>query len=644
MRRISVALVAVALLTLAALIPASLTPVRALPMEPAPAHPAAPRSLPLQAGDKIPSACDAVITESANPDSLRLCEASDVTVTAVLTCPTALPIHMVFAIDRSKSMADPADSNSARIGQQVKAGARNIIDALDWNIPGTMVGVLSHGFRVTTQTNLVDDRGRAIGGVNAVRYDPGDIGEDPAKAIERAQTMLENAREGASPIEIIVLFGDGCDVTEPSCRSASRRAASAAKGAGINVIAICYKESTRANCTDYRSLASEPRFYFEGHNRVPRVVQDLESEGRNLQLDALQLNENLGPDVTYVPGSGMPDPRVGPARLEFTFAKMQPAQSITATYALSVSAEGALPIRADTSVLEMTDSLGRPRTVPIPVRAITVTGPCVEPTNTPDASPTPTEEPTPVPTDTPSVSPTPEVTTVPTAAPTDTPSPVPTTAPSEVYLPIILRNACKPEVVFTDVVLVIDASGSMTETTEPGGGSKLAAAKTAARHFVDLLSLGGAQGDRAAIVSFNDLATIDATLGAGRPTLHAAIDGITTAPGTRIDRALEAACSALGCSAPPGDNSRAIVLLTDGRPNPLDTADDAMARANEAKAHGVVIFTIGLGGDVDAALLEAIASEPDLYYPSPSADELLEIYARIVYQLPCPGGAIWVGH
>lgn len=65
------------------------------------------------------------------------------------------------------------------------------------------------------------------------------------------------------------------------------------------------------------------------------------------------------------------------------------------------------------------------------------------------------------------------------------------------------------------------------------------------------------------------------------------------------------------------------VLLTDGRSNPRP-ASEAVARAGEAKAAGMTVFTIGLGADID---VEALA----------------EIYRAIAVALPCPVGVFWGG-
>jgi len=66
-----------------------------------------------------------------------------------------------------------------------------------------------------------------------------------------------------------------------------------------------------------------------------------------------------------------------------------------------------------------------------------------------------------------------------------------------------------------------------------------------------------------------------------------------------------------------------------------------VARAAQAKQAGVVIFTIGLGSDLDDAALAAIASQPSYFYRAPTAEELHDIYRSIAVAIPCPAEQFW---
>src|SRR6266571_2105806 len=77
-----------------------------------------------------------------------------------------------------------------------------------------------------------------------------------------------------------------------------------------------------------------------------------------------------------------------------------------------------------------------------------------------------------------------------------------------------------------------------------------------------------------------------------------------------------------------------IILLTDGQNTccPNQAAGDAQARleAARAKANNITVFTIGLGPDADAALLQEIAATTGgTYYAAPNADAIRFIYLEI---------------
>ncbi len=76
----------------------------------------------------------------------------------------------------------------------------------------------------------------------------------------------------------------------------------------------------------------------------------------------------------------------------------------------------------------------------------------------------------------------------------------------------------------------------------------------------------------------------------------------------------------------------AVILLTDG--NPEGTYADAVrAAAQSLHEAGIQLFTVGLGTDVNAALLREIATAPDHYYQSPAPADLAQIYSRLAGEL-----------
>ncbi|MCM3702257.1 VWA domain-containing protein, partial [Paenibacillus macerans] len=117
----------------------------------------------------------------------------------------------------------------------------------------------------------------------------------------------------------------------------------------------------------------------------------------------------------------------------------------------------------------------------------------------------------------------------------------------------------------SDVVLVIDKSGSMVNTTWPWEtNKKMANAKTAAKKFVDNLLLTESS-TRIAVVSFNESATLvsDFKGPAQKEALKNAIDGINAKGGTNIQAGVKNARELLSSSSA---QNKFIVVLSDGEP------------------------------------------------------------------------------
>jgi len=270
----------------------------------------------------------------------------------------------------------------------------------------------------------------------------------------------------------------------------------------------------------------------------------------------------------------------------------------------------------------------------------------ITPTATPTPDLPPSATPTPSPTPSPTATPSPSASTSPppTTAPSSTPSPTspPTALPRPIYLPLALHLRCDPTQQRVDVALVLDASSSMAELTR-SGRPKIDAALDAARAFLDLLALDddsnpgppNPDGDQAAIVAFHADAWLLTPLTDDRATLDTALDAVALGQQTRLDRAVAVGAQALSDDSRrrPG-NLPVLVLLTDGRANPVPV-DVAVAEAAAAKAAGVTLFTIGLGDDLDAEALAAMASTPAGFLRAPDAEDLAAVYAQVARSIPC---------
>lgn len=202
--------------------------------------------------------------------------------------------------------------------------------------------------------------------------------------------------------------------------------------------------------------------------------------------------------------------------------------------------------------------------------------------------------------------------------PVDDPSPAPD-SPRTVEPLYALPS--QPVVAGVDVMLVLDRSGSMLIDY------RIDDAKAAAKLFVDQMDLSV---DQVGVVSFADDATIDFVLSQNASGVKAAIDGIVATGGTDIALGIRRAQGELASARHQANNLPAMIVLSDG----LSDYNAAVAAANAAKEAGTVIFTIGLGADVDQQLMKAIASSGDFYYFAPDGSDLAEIYETLTDVVP----------
>jgi Mg-chelatase subunit ChlD len=557
------------------------------------------------------------------PPTIRICETSLVSMTVRADCAEA-PLHVMVDIDRSGSM----------IGQPIqdaKDAAVALVNALDVNNhPNTFVGLVSHGDPPRRDSRLTNNVGTIVGAIRRM----GAGGEDNlARSIEMSRAELVQNRGKESPFDVMVVLSDGGQTYPPQD---GVKAAAAAKAQGILIASVCLDNGTAGGCEAMRQIASSRRYYFEARDTgsLVRIFTDIANEVRNLSLRSMTIQEILPAGLEYVTDSGAPTPefdRTGKV-MSWTF-RFLPKTGETITYQVRPVQLSNFPVAQST--VTFNDSQNKRGSVVVPTAMLSVPVRCdiVVPTFTPTN--TPTDTPTATPTNTPvlpSPTPTNTPTNTPTATPTATPKPLP------VYLPILNLSRCVDPDRPVDTVLLLDASISMTDATS-AGRTKLAAAKDAAKGYV----AGMRRIDRTAVIAFNSAVHPAAGLTANQAALNAAIDAIRPAPGTRIDLALDAGAAEITGSGHDPIAKPVIILLTDGRPNG-ETRDDVLAAGRRAREVAVV-FTIGVGDDVDALLLIAVAGDPSRYYPVDDAEALDDIFLQIREKIPCtPGPGEVPGH
>lgn len=211
----------------------------------------------------------------------------------------------------------------------------------------------------------------------------------------------------------------------------------------------------------------------------------------------------------------------------------------------------------------------------------------------------------------------------------------------------------------SDVMLVLDRSGSMAadggDPPEP-----LESAKQAAQRFVSQLQ----DRDQVGFLSYatTPSSPFEQTLTQNKQQAAVAISGTVMGEDgiqyTNMGAAFAEAASELSSSRHRDDARKVIIFMTDGdvtRPlNPETGERDVEYAANfareaaaEAKAAGIMVYTIGFGDffgelddaiDRDVQLIVDLASEPRMYYEAPTVADLNRVYQEIASDI-CEDGA-----
>ena len=194
----------------------------------------------------------------------------------------------------------------------------------------------------------------------------------------------------------------------------------------------------------------------------------------------------------------------------------------------------------------------------------------------------------------------------------------------------------------TDVMIALDRSGSMCADSHglqlncPASApdhEPMTSVKAAANGFGTLFEPGYA---RMGLVSFSTEATLDQVIstdfgiGSG---LETAVNDIYPSGRTNIGDAIAGAIDeVMYGGATRADALKVIVLLSDGVPNRCAggsscsenaAANYARAKAQEAAGHGITIYAIGLGTNLDEALMQDLADIGNgAYIQSPTAGDL----------------------
>lgn len=399
-----------------------------------------------------------------------------------------------------------------------------------------------------------------------------DSGTNMLGAVMLADAEFATARARPGARQAVIILSDG----RPNDGVAEINAyATAFRRAGRELYTIGLGQDVDRRFM--RAIATEPGYYFEAPTEYD-LTRVYEAIARRVAVTALlrtlEVRDVLPPDMALVAGSVTPAAAWDAAARTLTWqmTDVGPA-GLTLRYRVRPQRAGAHPTN-EVAEAEGTDGVGAPVQLVFPVPEVIVRAPTRH----------------------------------------------------VAFLPVAYKQQC-PET-RVDVVLALDTSSSMREPL-PGGGTNLASAVYAAKVFLGLLGL---PRDRVGIVAFNAEAARVSPLSGDALALVRALDALPVGNGTRIDLGLREATRVLEDRAE--GHLPAIVLLTDGNQSGAGL-ELVFAAADEARAAGIDVFTIGLGPNVDRATLERVAGDPARFHFAPTEAELEAIYRAIAREIPC---------
>ena len=182
-----------------------------------------------------------------------------------------------------------------------------------------------------------------------------------------------------------------------------------------------------------------------------------------------------------------------------------------------------------------------------------------------------------------------------------------------------------------DVAMVIDRSGSMSNTNSDGM-QKLLAVRIAATNFVQNLNY---TNDQVALFSFNSLVTTNQVLTNNLPVVLQGIGSIVNPTNqTYMAAALQNAQAELAGVRHHPYALPVMVFLSDGDPNDIpndfiDTSNLVLSTATQVKSVGTRLITIAFGTDADTNFMKLMASSTNDFYYANTFNQLTNVYSLI---------------
>lgn len=519
-------------------------------------------------------ACLISTDKSASPPALRRGGLVDVRLEVDGLCPAArraLAIGLVLDVSRSMSW----DGALPR----AQEAASRLVEALDDRVD--RIGLVTFADRPAVVSPLRSDRGGVLRALGAARAG-GDTLLGPALSAAGAEILAADPAPDRRERAQVIVLTDGRPSDYPLAEADALRDS----GVALSFVVVPRADYQAVFTTVLANLAGgdRDRVVVAPDAEAMRALVGTISEAARPEhlFETLEVIDEVPETMRYVEGSAVPPATWDPVTrtLTWSLGPVERDAPVRLSYRLEPLLDGEWPTNVRASASGR-DGTGFDQRLDFPVPRVSVWSP--------------------------------------------------ESLVERIYLPFSSALRClRPAP--RDVVLVVDTSQSMDEPTRPGGPRKVDAAAEAA---VALVERSAPERDRTAVVTFNARADVLIGLDASPAEVVARLAHLSTAPGTEIDRGLEAAGAVLAGAR--SDAVRAVLLLSDGR-HAGDTVP-VLDAARRIDAGGGRIFAVGVGEDADHVLLRAV-SESGAFAATADAEGIAGLFAAMDERMRClPIGA-----
>jgi Mg-chelatase subunit ChlD len=496
--------------------------------------------------------CTVLANKGVAPERVVLGQSVEVTLSLEGACPQAeRQSDVVLAIDRSTSM---------RGAKLLAAQDAALAFAAQMDPLLARVAVVGFAGRAERLLSLTSDRARIIDAVLGLEIESW---TDVMAALEAAQAALTGGLGRPEARRVVVLLTDGRhwdplrgEVVDPPGLPALLERLRADR---IERFAVGLGDD--ANAPLLRAIAGDEDHYLRSPTPgdLRAVYRDIARRiEATVLLRELELRDIVPPDMVFVPGSGRPvEPAWEPETRTLVWRLDEvPEPGLRLSYRLRPTVAGLRPTNVEARS-RFTDGLGQAGEALHPVPHVLVVDP---------------------------------------AAPTSG-------AGGQAWLPLVLAERCKAQRVH--VAMLLDASTSMAAPLAETAG---APSKRQAQHQAVLTFLDAIDPTRTTLSVLRFDLGVELVARTTDPArVDAALAAMGLRPGSRIDRALEAAADELVESGAlrPSRGRPVVLLLSDGLTS-AGSSPAAIDAAAALRARGAELRAIALGSDADPDFLAAL--------------------------------------